>query len=188
MKQAIRLLGIAGLSCLFVGSALAQSPTDKGSGAASQADRPVPPDPSSPNRPAGVSSGRSNQEVQAPRENQGVQSPRVRDYSPGQRATQDVQSPRDNQNVQSPRNSPDVQSPRGRGIRRSSADIRSAQEALKAKGFDPGEVDGRYGPNTRAAITKYQRDNGLRETGRFDEATLSHLGVSGSPSNRSTGR
>src|SRR6267142_1172541 len=127
MKQAIRLLGIAGLSCLFVGSALAQSPTDKGSGAASQADRPLPPDPSSPNRPAGVSSGRSTQEVQAPR---------------------------DNQNVQSPRNSPDVQSPRGRGISRSSADIRSAQEALKAKGFDPGEVDGRYGPNTRAAITK----------------------------------
>ena len=34
-------------------------------------------------------------------------------------------------------------------------DVRSAQEALKAQGFDPGDIDGRYGPNTRAAVANY---------------------------------
>jgi peptidoglycan hydrolase-like protein with peptidoglycan-binding domain len=56
-------------------------------------------------------------------------------------------------------------------------EVRSAQSALKAQGFDPGDVDGVYGPNTRAAISNYQRSNGLQETGRFDRATLAKLGV-----------
>jgi peptidoglycan hydrolase-like protein with peptidoglycan-binding domain len=120
-----------------------------------------------PPAPPAASPGRSNQDVQAPRENQDVQSPRERDYSPGQRANQDVQSPRDTQDRQTER-----------GQRMSGYHtIRSGQEALKSKGFDPGEIDGRYGPNTQAAISKYQRENGLRETGRFDKATLNQLGV-----------
>ena len=48
---------------------------------------------------------------------------------------------------------------------------------LKAQGFDPGDADGVYGPNTRAATSNYQRSNGLQETGRFDRATLAKLGV-----------
>ena len=100
------------------------------------------------------------------------------------------QAPRDNQNVQSPRANQDLQSP-GRYHASRGGSIRSGQEALKAKGFDPGEIDGRYGPKTQAAITEYQRTNGLRETGRFDQATLGQLGVgseradtTGSPSRR----
>jgi hypothetical protein len=167
MNRLIRFIGIASISCLIVSPALAQSqtvppqsPTDSRPG--SQLDRPVP-----PSAPPASSSGRSNQDVQAPRENQNVQSPRERDYSPGQRANQDLQSPRDNQ---------DVQTPRGHRMSRNQ-NVRPGQEALKAKGFDPGEIDGHYGPKTQAAISDYQRKNGLRETGRFDEATLSQLGV-----------
>jgi len=115
-----------------------------------------------------LSSNRGNQNVQSPRENQDVQSPRE---------NQNVQSPRENQNVQSPRDNQDVQSPRGKHMGAKRDEMRSAQSALKAQGFDPGEVDGVYGPNTRAAISNYQRSNGLRETGRFDRATLAKLGV-----------
>jgi peptidoglycan hydrolase-like protein with peptidoglycan-binding domain len=56
-------------------------------------------------------------------------------------------------------------------------DVRAAQEALKSKGFDPGEIDGRMGPRTQAAISEFQRSAGLRETGRFDQATRSQLGI-----------
>ena len=115
-----------------------------------------------------MSSNRGKQNVQSPRENQDVQSPRE---------NQNVQSPRENQNVQPPRDNQDVQSPRGKHMGARADRVRSAQAALKAQGFDPGEVDGVYGPSTQAAIANYQRSNGLQETGRFDEATLAKLGV-----------
>jgi len=69
-------------------------------------------------------------------------------------------------------------------------DVRAAQEALKAKGFDPGAVDGRMGPRTQAAVSDFQRSAGIRETGRFDSATLGQLGVgnSGVESRRSPAR
>src|SRR5262249_7412284 len=170
-----RIVGIAGMSCLTLSPALAQSqnappqnPSQSQSPpqSGSSTDRPTPPDPSTPNRP--LSSNRGNQNVQSPRENQDVQSPRE---------NQNVQSPRENQNVQSPRDNQDVQSPRGKHMVAKRDEMRSAQSALKAQGFDPGEVDGVYGPNTRAAISNYQRSNGLRETGRLDRASLAKLGV-----------
>src|SRR5215472_8861447 len=153
----IRIVSIAGMSCLMVGPALAQSqnsppqnpsqnPTQSQPGAST--DRPVPPDPAAPNRP--LSSSRGNQ---------------------------NVQSPRENQNVQSPRENQDVQSPRGKHMGAKHDSVRAGQAALKAQGFDPGEIDGVYGPSTQAALTNYQRSNGLRETGRFDHATLAKLGV-----------
>jgi peptidoglycan hydrolase-like protein with peptidoglycan-binding domain len=39
--------------------------------------------------------------------------------------------------------------------------------------------DGKIGPMTRGAITKYQQDKGLKVTGTLDESTLSHLNVGG---------
>src|SRR5215471_10174323 len=154
----IRIVSIAGMSCLMVGPALAQSqnspPQNPSQNPQSQpgssTDRPVPPDPTAPNRPnRPLSSSRGNQNVQSPRENQ------------------DVQSPRENQDVQSPR--------KRMGATHDS--VRAGQAALKAQGFDPGQVDGLYGPSTQAALTNYQRSNGPRETGRFDHATLAKLGV-----------
>lgn len=55
--------------------------------------------------------------------------------------------------------------------------VRRAQERLGAYGFDPGAADGRLGPTTRKALREFQSLNGLRESGRFDAATLGRLGV-----------
>ena len=41
------------------------------------------------------------------------------------------------------------------------ADRLALQQALKDKGYDPGGIDGIIGGNTRAAIRRYQKDQGL---------------------------
>lgn len=56
-------------------------------------------------------------------------------------------------------------------------DTRAAQEALKTNGFNPGPVDGRMGPRTRAAVSDYQRKNDLPVTGMLDDATMAKLNV-----------
>ena len=54
---------------------------------------------------------------------------------------------------------------------------RQVQEALKAKGNDPGPIDGRMGPKTRAALKAFQEANGLKATGQLDNQTVEKLGV-----------
>jgi hypothetical protein len=56
-------------------------------------------------------------------------------------------------------------------------EVKSAQDALKAKGYDPGASDGAMGPRTRAALRNFQKAEGLRATGRLDTDTRSKLGV-----------
>jgi localization factor PodJL len=56
-------------------------------------------------------------------------------------------------------------------------DNREVQEALKAKGNDPGPIDGRMGPKTRAALKAFQETNGLKATGQLDNETAEKLGV-----------
>ena len=178
MSKWIGIATLAGATCLMVGSALAQSqtppaqtPTEKDVRSGSEPARPIP-----PMTPGGRGANHGNQDVQAPRENQYAQAPR---------GNRDVQAPRENQDVQSPRatrnrnarDNQDAQSPR-MGRMGNRQDVRAAQEALKAKGFDPGEIDGRMGPRTQAAISEFQRSAGLRETGRFDRDTRSQLGIS----------
>lgn len=51
------------------------------------------------------------------------------------------------------------------------------QRALKAQGFNPGPIDGDYGPKTSAAVQAYQRKAGL-PTGALTIRTLNSLGVS----------
>jgi peptidoglycan hydrolase-like protein with peptidoglycan-binding domain len=63
------------------------------------------------------------------------------------------------------------------GDRVAMTDTRAAQEALKTQGFDPGPVDGRMGPRTRAAISDYQRRENLPVTGMLDSATMAKLNV-----------
>src|SRR5215471_4665864 len=41
-------------------------------------------------------------------------------------------------------------------------DVMSMQQALKDKGQDPGPIDGRMGPQTRAALKNYQKAEGLK--------------------------
>ena len=54
---------------------------------------------------------------------------------------------------------------------------RKLQEALKAKGNDPGPIDGRMGPKTRAALKAFQEANGLKVTRRLDDQTAEKLGL-----------
>jgi hypothetical protein len=49
--------------------------------------------------------------------------------------------------------------------------VADAQSALNSKGYDAGPADGRMGPNTRAAIMKFQADNNLPQTGELDAST-----------------
>jgi len=55
-------------------------------------------------------------------------------------------------------------------------DIRSAQQALRAKGLQPGD-DGRLDEQTQEALAKFQKQNNLPATGVLDEKTAAKLGV-----------
>ncbi|MBI4527753.1 MAG: peptidoglycan-binding protein [Deltaproteobacteria bacterium] len=60
---------------------------------------------------------------------------------------------------------------------RGSEETKKVQEALKAKGQDPGPIDGIMGPKTRNALKAYQEASGLKATGRLDDQTAEKLGV-----------
>ncbi len=49
------------------------------------------------------------------------------------------------------------------------------QQLLATLGYYAGPIDGIYGPQTKQAINKAQRDYGLLESGRIDRETLSKL-------------
>jgi peptidoglycan hydrolase-like protein with peptidoglycan-binding domain len=55
----------------------------------------------------------------------------------------------------------------------SAADRRQIQAALRRLGYDPGPVDGLFGPLTRAAIRRFQQGIGAEPTGVItaDEAS-----------------
>lgn len=60
--------------------------------------------------------------------------------------------------------------------------VRTAQRELKHRGYDPGPVDGVIGPNTEAALRHYQREHGLKVTGRLDSRTARSLRTAAEPS------
>jgi peptidoglycan hydrolase-like protein with peptidoglycan-binding domain len=55
--------------------------------------------------------------------------------------------------------------------------IKAAQQALLDKGYNPGQVDGKVGPQTRQAIGQYQKAENLPVTQHLDTATAGKLGV-----------
>lgn len=57
--------------------------------------------------------------------------------------------------------------------------IKAAQSELHARGYNPGPQDGVMGPETRAAVDKFQTDQRISRTGRLDADTLSKLNVGG---------
>jgi hypothetical protein len=59
----------------------------------------------------------------------------------------------------------------------SSEDVKKAQEALKAKGLDPGPANGRMDARTQEALRQFQKANDLPATGVLDEKTAAKLGV-----------
>jgi peptidoglycan hydrolase-like protein with peptidoglycan-binding domain len=58
-----------------------------------------------------------------------------------------------------------------------SGDIKKVQETLRDKGYEPGQIDGVLGPQTREAIRQYQKSENLPVTGRLDAETAGKLGV-----------
>ena len=57
--------------------------------------------------------------------------------------------------------------------------ITAIQNALIRLGYNVGPTgaDGKYGTNTMAAVKKYQRDNGIKQTGFVGDVTAGKLGV-----------
>ena len=60
----------------------------------------------------------------------------------------------------------------------SSDDIKKAKEALKAKGLNPGPIDGTLDTKTQQALRDFQKANKLPVTGVLDAQTAEKLGVS----------
>ena len=52
------------------------------------------------------------------------------------------------------------------------------QAALMRRGYYSGDIDGRLGPKTRAALYAFQEAQGIARTGRMDIETLTRLGIS----------
>jgi peptidoglycan hydrolase-like protein with peptidoglycan-binding domain len=57
--------------------------------------------------------------------------------------------------------------------------VKAAQTALNDRGYDAGTSDGVVGPKTRAAVAKFQSDEGIDQTGQLDTNTLAKLNVGG---------
>lgn len=65
--------------------------------------------------------------------------------------------------------------------------VKAAQQALKDKGHDPGEVDGKMGPKTQAALRDFQKAQGMQATGRLDAKTAQALGMEGARTSGTSG-
>jgi peptidoglycan hydrolase-like protein with peptidoglycan-binding domain len=57
----------------------------------------------------------------------------------------------------------------------SSDNVRQAQEALQDQGLYKGQVDGKMGPQTKQAITQFQKQKGLKQTAQLDQPTMNDL-------------
>ena len=55
--------------------------------------------------------------------------------------------------------------------------IENVQVALRDQGYYHGAIDGLIGPQTRAALARYQKSHGLVVTSAVDEPTLVTLGL-----------
>jgi len=59
----------------------------------------------------------------------------------------------------------------------SADDIKKIKEALKAKGHEPGPMDGTWDSKTQQALRDFQQANKLQVTGTLDAQTAEKLGV-----------
>lgn len=59
--------------------------------------------------------------------------------------------------------------------------VQQLQTALAQGGWDPGDIDGRYGANTTQAVKTFQQQRGLPENGIVDPKTWQHLLLSLEP-------
>lgn len=59
----------------------------------------------------------------------------------------------------------------------SGKDIKRIQTALKNKGFNPGALDGQFGPGTESAVIAFQKSENLAADGVIGTKTLKALGL-----------
>ena len=55
--------------------------------------------------------------------------------------------------------------------------VRLIQQQLRAAGFDPGPIDGVFGPHTQAAVVAFQLAKGLVPDGEVGPVTARALGI-----------
>jgi len=67
-------------------------------------------------------------------------------------------------------------------VQLSSSEVRSLQQELDKQGFNSGQADGVFGPETKAALEKFQKEKGMNPTGEPNQQTLAALGVNQSQS------
>ena len=59
----------------------------------------------------------------------------------------------------------------------SGTEVEEIQRVLKERGLFTGEITGYYGSQTQAAVKKFQKQQGLPQTGTADDKTLKRLGI-----------
>ena len=59
----------------------------------------------------------------------------------------------------------------------SGVEVEEIQRVLKERGLFTGEITGYYGAQTQEAVTKFQKQQGLKQTGIADQNTLKRLGI-----------
>lgn len=67
--------------------------------------------------------------------------------------------------------------PKKQIFRANKSQITEAQTKLKTANIYAGEVTGKTNPNWKTAVKSYQKDNGLKETGTLNRATLEKMGI-----------
>ena len=59
----------------------------------------------------------------------------------------------------------------------SGTEVEEIQRVLKERGLFKGEITGYYGSQTKSAVEKFQKQQGLAQTGAADKTTLKRLGI-----------
>jgi peptidoglycan hydrolase-like protein with peptidoglycan-binding domain len=81
---------------------------------------------------------------------------------------------------------PGVTNDRG-GSGAGSASTRQAQQALAARGYNPGPADGMWGERSRRAMMDFQRANNLPATGSLNTSSMQALNMGGGGAMTGTG-
>ncbi len=53
--------------------------------------------------------------------------------------------------------------------------VETLQNCLTALGFNVGKIDGKFGKGVEEGVKKFQKENGLKETGRVDPETAKKI-------------
>ena len=96
---------------------------------------------------------------------------------PGQMQQGQVQQGQVQQGLNAPpaNANPGMQAAPAQGRAAANDQVRQAQQQLQAAGLYNGPVDGIMDPDTRAALARFQQQNGLRRSEDLDQPTLARL-------------